>query len=80
MGEWNEVFPREGCWTKGGECEEYGPPLSATTLSPTWEVVAAPWSIASIGFSSETEVKPGGKPRTFLDYLNSTSVYSSYLT
>ena len=47
MGEWNEVFPREGFWTKGGECEEYGTPLFATTLSPTWEVVAAPRSIAS---------------------------------
>ena len=80
MVEWNEVFPQEGYWTKGGKCEEYGPPLSATTLSPTWEVVVALWSIASIGFSPERGVKSGGKPRTLLDYLNSASLYSSYLT
>ena len=80
MGEWNEESPREGYWTKEGECEEYGPPLSATTLSPAWEVVAAPWSIASIGFSPEPGIKLGGKPRTILDYLNSASLYSSYLT
>ena len=42
LGEWNEVLPREGCLTKGGECEGYGPPLSATTFSPTWDLVAAP--------------------------------------
>ena len=80
MGEGHEVFPREGCWTKGGECEEYGPPLSAPTLSPTWEVVATPWSIASIGFSPETRIKSGGKPRNLLDCLSSTSLYNSYLT
>ena len=80
MGEWTEEFPQEGCWTKGGECEEYGPPLSATTLSPTWEVVAAPWSIASVGLSPEIGIKLGGKPRTLLDCLNSFSLYSSYLT
>ena len=65
---------------RGGECEEYGTLLSTTTLSPTWEVVAAPWSIASIGFSPKTGIKLGGKPRTLLDYLNSASLYSSYIT
>ena len=80
MGEWNEVVPQEGCWTKGGECEGYGPPLSVTTLSPTWEVVAAPWSIDSIGFSLEAGIKPGGKPHTLLECLSSASLYSSYLT
>ena len=80
MGEWNEVLPEEGCWTKGGECEGYGPLLYATTFSPAWELVAAPWLIASIGFSPETRIKLGGKPRTLLDYLNSASLYSSYLT
>ena len=64
----------------GGKCEEYGTPLSTTKLSPTWEVVAAPWLIGSIGFSLETRVKSGGKPRTLLDCLNSASLYSSYLT
>ena len=77
MGEWTDESYREGCWTKGGECEEYGTPLSTTTLSPTWEVVVAPWSIASIGFSPEPGLKSGGKPRTILDYLNSSSLYSS---
>ena len=80
MGEWNEVLPQEGCWTKGGECEGYGPLLSTTTLSPTWEVVAAPWSIASIGFSPKPGIKLGGKPCTLLEYLSSASLYRSYLT
>ena len=80
MGEWNEVLPEEGCLTNGGECEGYGPPLSATTFSPTWKLVAAPWSIDSIGFSHETGIKSGGKPHTLLDCLNLASLYSSYLT
>ena len=41
MGEWNEVFPQEGSYTKGDDCEEYGHPLFAATLSPSWEVVVA---------------------------------------
>ena len=80
MGEWNEVLPIEGYWTKGGACEGYGSPIFATTFSPTWELVVAPWSIASIGFSLETGIKSGCKPRTLLDYLNSANLYSSYLT
>ena len=80
MGKWNKVLPREDYCTKGGECEGYGPSLSATTSSPTWEVVASPWSIVSIGFSPETRIKLGGKPRTLLECLISASLYSSYLT
>ena len=72
-------FPEKVVGTKGGECEGYGPPLFTPTLSPTWEVVAAPWSIASIGFSPELGIKSGGTPRILIDCLNSASLYSSYL-
>ena len=54
--------------------------LSPTTLSPTWEVVVAPWSIASIGFSLELGIKSGGNPCTLMDCLKSASLYSSFLT
>ena len=54
--------------------------VSTTTLSPTWEVVVALWSIASIGFSPEPGIKSGGKPHTLLDCLILANLYSSYLT